>query len=194
MLVGYAAVVSGKKALTLDLRAASAAHALTPSVWGAWSEAAAVTLERFHAAPPPPVQCAIALPEERNVEARLAWRPTNDRCRRSHANEIDATEWGAYAIATVAAHAVDGWRIVGRTAHASGADIWMQRPSDPPDEMVRLEVSGMAAGKDASAASTLRARFREKIDQLGAGDRSRPGIAIVVGFELGRVLISGVQR
>ena len=124
---------------------------------------------------------------------RTSVQPADEQSRRSHANEIDATEMGAYAIATVSAHAAAGWRIVGRTAHASGADIWMQRASDPPDEMVRLEVSGMAAGKDARALTSLRGRLREKVDQLAAGWRARPGIAIVVGFELARVLISGTH-
>ena len=110
--------------------------------------------------------------------------------KRSHANTTDATEEGAYAVASLAVNALDGWRIIARTPTESGADIWMARPEDDPDGQVRLEVSGIAEGADAAAATALRTRLHGKVAQLRRGKASEPGIAAVVGFGLVRVLVS----
>ena len=110
--------------------------------------------------------------------------------KRSNHNTTDATEEGAYAVAGLAVHALDGWRIIGRTPTESGADVWIARPHDDPDAQVRLEVSGMAEGTDQAAMTALRARFNGKIAQLRRGKALEPGIAAVVGFELVRILVS----
>ena len=107
----------------------------------------------------------------------LAWPRPSDRMKRSHANTTDATEEGAYAVASLAVHALDGWRIIARAPTESGADIWMARPEDDPDGQVRLEVSGIAEGADTAAATALRARLHGKIAQLRRGKASEPGIA-----------------
>ncbi len=73
--------------------------------------------------------------------ALLTWVPADETMRRSHGNELDATETGAYAVAVAALHAVDGWRNVRRAAHATGADLLMVR-TDDPEAFVKLEVSG----------------------------------------------------
>ena len=112
--------------------------------------------------------------------------------KRSHANTIDAIEMGAYAIATLAANAIDGWRVVARTPTESGADLWMVGKDDPPDAQIRLEVSGIANGKGAPGVTALRTRLEQKIAQVKRGRADEPGIAAVVGFEVGRVLVSEV--
>jgi hypothetical protein len=88
-----------------------------------WSEAAAVMLSIFHAVPPPGTAMSV----------------------RWDANEKDATEAGAYAIAVAAANH-NGF-IVRRRAHqGSGADFLMVRRGEPDNDFVKLEVSGIARG------------------------------------------------
>jgi hypothetical protein len=173
----------------LDLGAATDAHDLTEARWVSWCEAAAVTLERVHGASSP--KDGVISPTGRSDAACvLAWPTPADRTKRSHTNTTDATEEGAYAVASLAVHALDGWRIIARTPTESGADLWMARPVDDPDGQVRLEVSGIAEGVGASAATALRTRLNGKIAQLRRGKAAEPGIAAVVGFELVRVLVS----
>lgn len=173
--------------MNLDLREPGRAHNVTQALWGSWAEAAAVTLERFHASTP---QACRITNEGEEVRALVHWQPADDRTRRSHANTTDATEAGAYAVATLAVHAVGGWRVIGRTTTASGADVWMQRDGDHPEAMVRLEVSGIAKGEGSEGLSALRTRLAQKVRQLAAGESDAPGIAVVVGFELLRVCMS----
>jgi hypothetical protein len=185
---------SGKREQTpashrLDLAGPTDAHDLTEARWTAWCEAAAVTLDRVHGATSP--KDGVISPTGRpDVACLFAWPTPGDRMKRSHANTTDATEEGAYAVASLAVHALDGWRIIARTPTESGADIWMARPEDDPDGQVRLEVSGIAEGADAAATTALRTRLHGKIAQLRRGKASEPGIAAVVGFELVRVLVS----
>jgi hypothetical protein len=175
----------------LDLRKPGNAHRMTPASWKVRAEAAAVTLERFHAAPPPPKSCALCPEGEREVPATLSWKPADDRERSTHANENDATEDGAYAIAMLAVHAIGQWRVTARTHQGSGSDFRMVRDG-AEDDFMRLEVSGVAQRTSQAGAATLTARLREKVAQLGNGDLDRPGMAVVVGFEAARVLLSKV--
>ncbi len=100
---------------------------------------------------------------------------------------------GAYAVATLAVHAADDWRVIARTPTESGADLWMIRErDDSADAQVRLEVSGIAKGTGASGITALRARLEDKTAQVRKGRARTPGIAAVVGFEVLRVLISEV--
>ena len=176
--------------MKLDLREGNDAHDLTPALWTSWKEAAAVTLDTFHTKSP---QTCVVSPEQgEDVSARLHWRRADERARRSHANITDATETGAYAVATLAVFAVGGWRVIGRTPTESGADLWLAREGDDPNAQVRLEVSGVAKGEGQAGAAVLRARLAQKVAQVAAGKATEPGIAVVVGFQLVRVLISGV--
>lgn len=182
------------KVLVIDLLEAGASHRITPFVWGGWMEAAAVTFERFHPAPPPPRACSLTVTNRDEVPAAFVWPATNEDTRGSHANPLNATEHGAYAVATATVAALDGWRVTGRAHHGSGADLLMLREGANPNDFVRLEVSGMAEGSGAPGLTALRRRLVEKIDQLGKGDLDRPGVAAVVGFELASVLVSEVQE
>ena len=184
-----------KGAEVIDLLEAGAAHWITPFVWGAWTEAAAVMFERFHPPTPPPCACMIHATGRDEFPAHLIWPKTDERVRASHRNELNATEHGAYIIASATLGHLDGWRILARAHHGSGADLVMLPPGEEnPEAFVRLEVSGIGAGVGTKARSALRARLRQKIEQLGEGDLDRPGIAAVVGFELATVLISEVQK
>jgi hypothetical protein len=181
---------SSKKVHVLDVGAKTEAHDLTPAVWTSWCEAAAVTFDRVHHPEAPPRAGRIIPSGKPPIDCVVAWPSPDERVKRSHANDTDATEAGAYAVATLAMHAVDGWQVVARTQTESGADVWMEKPNDVPDSQVRLEVSGMAQGADESAQKALRGRLATKIAQLKKGKSPEPGIAAVVGFELVGILSS----
>jgi hypothetical protein len=166
-------------------------HFLSPALWAAWAEAAAVALERYHAPPPPARPCTITSAGT-NHPALLIWLAADDVVRASHANEIDATELGAYVVAAASIHAVNGWRVAGRTHQGSGSDFIMLRDADP-NSFVKVEVSGVGECDGDAGLSILRARLRQKIDQVGRGDLDLPGMAVVVGFQSARILVSEVR-
>jgi hypothetical protein len=144
-------------------------------------DAARVMLDRFHVSPQ---TFEIAWSQVRQLD--LEWAIPQDIHRQTHANELDATETGAYGLAFVTAH--EGDYIVQRRAHhGSGSDYLLTRRGEPDNDFVRLEVSGVARGHG------LAGRLREKVDQLGKGDLQRPGLAVVVGFEAATVYVEEVS-
>lgn len=177
--------------IVLDLRECGVGHEITPAFWTSCAEAAAVTFERFHSPPPPPHKCTV-FNAGTEAPVELVWAAADSKTRSTHANELDATEAGAYAVAVATVHALDGWCVAGRAHHASGAD-WLMMKNENAEAFVKLEVSGIAAGVGSAGHARLRSRLTEKIAQVRKGDLERPGIAVVVGFELSRVLISEVQ-
>jgi hypothetical protein len=185
--------VGKPKTLVIDLVEAGSAHFITTHVWGGWAEAAAVMFELYHGAPPPPRSCTFTPFDRDDVAAAFVWPPTNEMTRASHGNPLNATEHGAYAVACATVGALEGWKVTGRAHHGSGADLLMLREGDDPNDFVRLEVSGVAAGTGDAGLVALRRRLVVKVNQLGRGDLDRPGVAAVVGFELATVLVSGVQ-
>ena len=123
----------------------------------------------------------------------LEWDAPSDEALRSHANELDATENGAYCLVLAVIEELLGLVTLGRTVTRSGADWWViplaGLDADTSFDLdradaVRLEVSGVRT----DSASILRARLRDKIDQLRAASEI-PGLAGVVGFLSASVLV-----
>lgn len=139
-------------------------------------EAASVMLDRFHQAPPPPTPAEVTHDDDAR-EAHLHWHEPDDRQRRSHANGLDATAEGAYALAFAAVAAL-GYVVRYRALHGSGSDFVVTRVGEPDNDYWKLEVSGIAEGDDGE----VRARLREKLEQVARGDLRRPGLAAVVRF------------
>lgn len=182
-----------KPRVVVDLPSAGTAHpGITPALWAAWVEAAAVTLERFH--PASAKACTLTSGSTKH-EGMLQWVPATAQMNKSHANPIDATEHGAYAVASAALGVLEGWRVEGRAHHATGADLIMLAADQEDEEAyVRLEVSGMAEGSGTSGTGKLKTRLRKKLAQLRAGDEDEPGVAAVFGFELALLLAASIQR
>ena len=164
-------------------------HGLTPAVSAAYEEAAGVCLDRHHT---PPSSITIRTDEVSTV-AQLVWVPPNDRQRASWANELDATEDGAYAVVIAAAELTEGLYAVRRAEHATGADYYVAPADTDPDDLeecLRLEVSGTDAGANAD----LERRLRVKVRQTKDGASNLPALAGVVGFRLKLVLMTQVSE
>jgi hypothetical protein len=141
-----------------------------------YAEVASVMLDRFHRAPPPPTPAEVAH-DGHAYAAEVGWHEPDDRQRRSHANSLDATAEGAYALAFAAVTAL-GYVVRYRAQHGSGSDYVVSRVGEPDNDYWKLEVSGTAEGDDGD----VRARLEQKVDQVAGGDLRRPGLAAVVRF------------
>ena len=110
----------------------------------------------------------------------VTWKPADNQAQRSWANEIDATENGAVGIAIVLARRVLGYVVLSQSRHGTGFDYWLERDSStqPFEDPISLEVSGIRRGTTARVAT----RLRQKLSQMKAGSVAAPGYAIVVEF------------
>ncbi len=159
----------------IDLQALHTVCAFTANTTNFWSDAATVMLNKFHPEPPPPTVMAVVHDGAAST-MHLTWTAPAARTQEDHANEKDATEHGAYAIAIAAVHH-RGYRVCRRTHQGSGADLLMVRDGEPQNDFVKLEVSGIA--RDGS----VTARLKEKVAEVRGGDLRRPGVAAVVRFK-----------
>ena len=155
---------------------------LTQEQFGAYYQAACVCLDRHHE---PPKSLDVHVDEARHRWS-LSWHPADGRTRRAHANELDATEEGAYAVSFACVEWGMDLVAVGRADHGTGADWYVAPPGHVMDEnglpdlddpgVRALEVSGQDRGP-------IGGRLREKREQLLRGGWNSFGIAVVVGFE-----------
>ncbi len=160
---------------------------LTQALGESYTEAACVCWSRHHT---PPV--TVSLKRGSTDDARVVNFGVPDaRMRAAHANEIDATETGAYGVSLAAVEDVEGLVAVGRAETLTGAD-WYIAPNgtsiEDLESCIRLEVSGTSAGTSAE----IKRRLLEKIVQASGGESSLPAIASVVGFKALEVAISSV--
>lgn len=146
----------------------------------ACSEAAAVMLWKFHAAPR-----TLGRWEQSGdpVEVEVLWTEPDRALLPSYGNEKDATEYAAYAVAIAVANHL-GFTVLGRTVQGSGADWFMVPKGEPTNDYYRLEVSGLARINPEKPEQRLAA----KIAQLQKADLPRPGVAVVTRFEDLRIL------
>jgi hypothetical protein len=148
-----------------------------------WTEAATVMFFKFHQVPPPKTPMALAWDDGR-CSLHVHWTQPDFRALESHANENDATEAAAYAVA-IAAVNHRGYVVRRRAHQGSGADFLMVRRGEPDNDFVKLEVSGIARG------GSLETRLVQKKEQVSGGDLSRPGVALVVHFEAAKISARG---
>ena len=151
---------------------------LTAPLGGALVEAAAVCLDRHHDSP---VEVDVSS-ASRTSKRLVDFSKPDSRALNAWANDIDATEWGAYGICLAAVEVEERLVAVRRADTLTGAD-WYVAPvgTDPEDleNCFRLEVSGV----DLGGPSVVKARLRQKVDQARRGASNLPAIASVVGFK-----------
>jgi len=116
----------------------------------------------------------------------------DDTILRAWANEIDATEAGAYGIALASIEISDGLVAYARAETLTGVDYYLG-PADNTlldlENSHRLEVSGISTDNE----SKMIARLQRKIDQAKAGNSNLPAIAAIVGFLSKSVLMEDLE-
>src|SRR3954468_19220116 len=134
---------------------------LTSSIGGCYTEAARVCLDRHHE---PPTEVRFDRLRADSVNDAIAdWEITTEQERDAWANEIDATEQGAYAFALATVELTEGMVAVRRAETGTGADYYIAMPGDPRDDLencLRLEVSGVDRGDE----QVVKNRLRQKIE------------------------------
>jgi len=173
--------------IDLRIQALERTHpGLTRAVAESYLEAAEVCLGRHHS---PPTEVAL---ERRSVLHVIAdWRLPAEQAKRAWANDIDATEAGAYCVALAALELTDGLVAVARAETRTGADYYVAPTGSVTHDLEnasRLEVSGI----DTSTATLVKSRLGQKIAQATRGRSSLPAIAAVVGFSSAQVAIADV--
>jgi hypothetical protein len=182
-------MAAGNQSNSIDLKGLAERHSgLTPSLAGTYAEAASVCFARFYASP---VTLTIKHGSD-NSTRELVFQVPDQRTYNAHANEIDATEAGAYGVSLAAIDDVSGLVAVRRTETLTGAD-WYVAPHgstvDDLEDCFLLEVSGVSGGNSAD----VQRRLRQKIDQTKRGTSNLPAIAAVVGFNALEVAITQME-
>ena len=158
---------------------------LTKAIADSCAEAASVCLDRHHE--PPTVFDLDASGKQSSATVR--WPAPDERTRRAWANDIDATEFGAYACILAAIELAAGRVAVRRAETMTGADYYVACPGEAADDLencLRLEISGVDRGSLATATR----RLAQKLDQLARGAGNLPAMAGVVGFEARAILLA----
>lgn len=161
---------------------------LTEATANYYFEAARVCLDRHHESPR-----EIEIDSNGTKSPVVAdWEPPDDRTRGAWANEIDATEDGAYACALAAAEVSEGLVAVYRAETGTGAD-WYIAPKgktvEDLEDCLRFEVSGVDCGNEIAVAQ----RLKKKLKQTAAGDSNLPAMAGVVGFKAALVMLETLE-
>jgi len=161
---------------------------LTPEVAEYYFQAARVCLHRHHM---PPVLFSIDNGESK-MEATTEWEPPDARVQAAWANEIDATEAGAYACVLDAVELSEGLYAIRRAETRMGADYYIGPINHDFEDLegyLRLEVSGT----DSGTFSMVQHRLREKVEQAARGNSNLPAMAGVVGFRARLIILERVQ-
>ena len=142
------------------------------------TEAAAVCLNRHHISP---ITLFADIHGDQS-ECVTEWLAPDAQMLRTYANDIDATEAGAYGVSLAAIEALEGLVAVRRAETLTGADFYVAPTGTDPDDLescLRLEVSGVSSGGKA----IVEARLKAKLKQTEAGKSNLPAIASVIGFK-----------
>lgn len=164
-------------------------YGLTKAIADLYTEAAAVCLDRHHQ---PPTDFNL---DSRGVRsaAVVEWPRPDARTRDAWANQIDATEMGAYACALAVVELTDGLVAVHRAETKTGADYYIAPKGTPAEDLqqwLRLEVSGV----DSGPASAVNRRLKDKLAQAASGNSDLPAMASVVGFRAKLVVSADLEN
>ena len=160
---------------------------LTPAIAGTYREAASVCLSRHHS---PPVTMTLSN-NGTTSSAELAWTAPDERIRDAWANTIDATEAGAYGCLIAGVELLRGIYPVRRAETGTGADYYVGPIGSGQNDLedcIRLEVSGVDTGSEA----TVNRRLLAKVQQVLLGSGSLPAIAGVIGFSCRLLMVKDV--
>jgi hypothetical protein len=159
---------------------------VTKAIGDSYAEAAAVCLSRHHA---PPASMIVDRGDA-FVPCAAYWSPPDHRVSQAWANEIDATELGAYAVSLATVEVSEGLVAVRRAETLTGADYYIAPVGADPEDLerwLRLEVSGTDKGDRRE----IKVRLHRKVTQASKGASNLPALAAVVGF---RELVVAIAR
>lgn len=158
-----------------DLR--SGAPGITPAFGEGLAEAASVCLEdRKHSSP-----TTMRISGEIRGPAILEWQAASDQIRRCWNDDEEATEHGAYGIASLLLPRISGLEVVERSKKGTGFDYWLGSSTESGplfQNRARLEVSGIRIGTEATVAG----RVRKKLKQTERSDADLSAVVVVVEF------------
>ena len=158
-----------------DLR--SGAPGITSAFGEGLAEAASVCLEdREHSSPTP-----MQISGEIGGRAILEWQTTSAQIRRCWNDDEEATEHGAYGIATLLVPQVSDLQVVERSKKGTGFDYWLGSSTETESlfqNRARLEVSGIRTGTEPAVAG----RVRKKLKQTERSDADLSAVVVVVEF------------
>jgi hypothetical protein len=158
---------------------------VSPGLGQSYSEAARVCLDRHHTSP-----LLVSVADNDDMTTALAiWDRCDDSLLGAWANEIDATEFGAYALGLAAIEVRRGMVAMQRAETQTGADYYIAPANTPADDLeqwLRLEVSGVDRGTEGAVWQ----RLREKVNQTREGSSNLPAVAAVVGFGAKLIVLS----
>lgn len=120
------------------------------------------------------------------------WEGTDERSRGAWANEIDATEAGAYACALAAVELTESLVAIHRAETRTGADYYVGPVGGTVGDLencLRLEVSGT----DRASGAAVEQRLKEKLAQATSGASNLPAMAGVVAFKARRIALSRLE-
>lgn len=179
----------GNEQLSLQLTGMESRHpGLTAATATTFYEAARVCLDRHHR---PPITFAIE-DEGTPIGADVFWELADASCKAAHANQTDATSWGAYCCALASTEAVRGLVAIRRAENGTGSDYYLDAPharSVDLEHAVRLEVSGT----DEGTPQQIRTRLLQKASQARHGNSNLPALAAVVGFKASKIAMCNVS-
>ena len=133
---------------------------LTEALAQSYTEAASVCYARFHE---PPVTVSLNY-DDQGRAGTIQFTTPDGRTNHAYANEIDATEAGAYGVSLAAVEVLAGLVAVRRAETLTGADRYVAPIGTGAEDLeycIRLEVSGTSTGSSAE----VRRRLNQKIDQ-----------------------------
>ncbi len=148
--------------INIDLTAVASCTDLSPNLINCFAEAAAVLLQRMRASNPPgdPTCAASIIRDSEKIDGIVVWSVPTKQVIDSHANENDASQYGAYAVSIATVNAAWGYCVIRRALTRSGADFIMRAANVAKDDTLRLEVSGIIG------VASVASRLREKRNQL----------------------------
>lgn len=169
---------------------------VTQEVGAGIAMCARVCLYRHHK--PPTTAVTVSAQNTADKPYAVTWlRPTQRQIE--SVEKRDATRDGAYCLALGASEIHLGLFALGRAQTGTGADYYLG-PSGNGINVIdgeldwerafRLEVSGIDR---CSTEARLRHRLREKLEQARRGRSNLPAMAVVVAFDLRRIVFQEVQ-
>ncbi len=113
---------------------------------------------------------------------RLYWQEVNDQMLRCWNDSEYTTEQAAYGIAFLVIQELTDYTVIERSRRGTGFDYWLGKKSEndelPFQRTVRLEVSGIRKGDK----NRVKARVKQKLEQVSPTDGALPAYIVVVEF------------